>query len=173
MYITIKSLILYTYNVWYSSYNFTNYNYFRSHMWWFRSPWQPRQATLERNQPTSVFPRGSGPYWQQTQSTFTTKIPKYCQAHHPIPCPWWWLRWIFYSVKAWSKLKKSNSSFINSLKGKMAHYHPLLKYFAQKYCFEKIWAIITFCDTRTYLRSLSTSNPFFIPPWHHDMASGI
>ena len=28
--------------------------------WWFRSPLQPRQATLERNQPTSVFPRGSG-----------------------------------------------------------------------------------------------------------------
>ena len=52
MYITIKSLILYTYNVWYSSHNFTNYNYFRSHVWWFRSPWQPRQATLERNQPT-------------------------------------------------------------------------------------------------------------------------
>ena len=115
MYITIKSLILYTYNVWYSSHNFTNYNYFRSHVWWFRSPWQPRQATLERNQPTSVFPRGSGPYWQQTQSTFTTKTPKYCQAHLPIPCPWWWLRWIFDSVKAWSKPKKSNSSFINSL----------------------------------------------------------
>ena len=35
--------------------------------WWFRSPLQPRQATLERNQPSSVFPRGSGPYWQQTQ----------------------------------------------------------------------------------------------------------
>lgn len=46
-----------------------------------------RQAIQERNQPTSVFPRGSWPYWQQTQSTFTTKTPKYCQAHHPIHCP--------------------------------------------------------------------------------------